>query len=31
MYLNPNWLAQAQKETKGKVDIRKQLIKETNE
>lgn len=31
VYLNPKWLALAEKETKGKVPVRETLIRETNE
>ena len=31
MHLDKRWMEMAQKETKGKVDIKKQLIRETNE
>ena len=31
MYLNPAWQSIAEKETKGKIDIRQKLIRETNE
>ena len=31
VFLNENWLAMANKETKGKVNVKEKLIKETNE
>lgn len=31
VYLNPRWVQKAEKETRGKINIRQQLIRETNE
>ena len=31
VYLNPKWVQKAEKETKNKVNIRQQLVRETNE
>ena len=31
VFLNEKWMAMANKETKGKVDVRDKLVRETNE
>jgi hypothetical protein len=31
VYLNPAWVAMAEKESRGKFDVREKLIRETNE